>query len=355
MIGIAPDKFNRFVLAARYIESLCQNGLNRPRILDLGSNENLLTYFLNGYPVIQADIVASPSALNFIKCSAESIPFPDNSIDIVVCLDVLEHVHASKRNRILDEIIRITAHSTILAFPIAHSNNTTIELLFSELWERLYQAPNEFLMEHRKYGLVNPSGVIEHLKKSFQHNRLFFTFPWQFWLLSNLVERYLGMLSKTEAIKESLNQLFNTVPVRSLDITEAYRAFIIAGHKQYPPIDEQWFYGKMSSDEELTSSNIVEPIISAQTALEQLNVYARDLENKLKKTTCELEKANHQNERFKQELKQYGQTLSADYDALEKYALHLENTILNKDNMIVDLQEQLTNLLTERKNRKFKE
>jgi hypothetical protein len=350
MFCLAPDKFNRLSFASGYINTLREHGLNQPSILDLGANENLLSRFLNGYLVTQADIECNSSAVNFIQCTAESTPFADNAFDIVVCLDVLEHISESKRNKILDEISRITSHTAILAFPIEQPINVQIESLVGEIWEHLYKSPNKFLLEHRTFGLVRPSKITDHLNKRFRHCDKFLTFPWQLWIVSHLFEHYLGMLPATQSLKQAFFNMINGLSTRIINETEAYRAIVIASDKPLHDFQEYVKADVLDSDASVSSDDIVSSFKSTHSALEQLHGYSLELEQKLTQTTRQLEESVNQNKAAEEKLKRFNeQSSSADYERLERYALHLEQVISANETMITELQEQLTNLLIQKR------
>lgn len=84
------------------------------RILDIGADECYLKQYLpadaeywgiglGGHPDQQVDL------------EQEKIPFPDNSFDCVLCLDVLEHLE--NIHEVFDELCRVTRHYVIILLP----------------------------------------------------------------------------------------------------------------------------------------------------------------------------------------------------------------------------------------------
>jgi SAM-dependent methyltransferase len=88
--------------------------LLKGRILDVGADECYLRQYLDedadywgvglgGYPDQQVDL------------ENEKIPFPDNSFDCVLCLDVLEHL--DNIYEVFDELCRVSRHYGITSLP----------------------------------------------------------------------------------------------------------------------------------------------------------------------------------------------------------------------------------------------
>jgi len=99
---------------AQYVWLKYQPILRDRKILDVGTDECHLkqhpdeeaSYWgigLGGHPDQEVDL------------EKEGIPFPDNSFDCVLCLDVLEHLE--NIHRIFDELCRVTRHHVIISLP----------------------------------------------------------------------------------------------------------------------------------------------------------------------------------------------------------------------------------------------
>lgn len=53
--------------------------------------------------------------IDAMEANAEKLPFPDGSFDLVVCVEVLEHVEYPAL--VLDEIARVASHSVVVSVP----------------------------------------------------------------------------------------------------------------------------------------------------------------------------------------------------------------------------------------------
>jgi hypothetical protein len=358
MILAAPDKFNRYYFAAQYVRVLCSSGLPNPAILDLGSNENLLSEYLDGYPVLQGDPDRKNAAGRLVQCRGEQTPFRDKSFDIVVCLDVLEHLTEESRFVVLDEISRVASHTVLLAFPAKNDFNVTHEKTLAEIHSYLYEEPNRFLQEHIMHGLVDSGEVDTALSGSFHYRRKLYIFPNHIWLLSSLIEHFLGILPETRQIREEIFLLINSTPVFCRKEKDSYRTVIIGSKFPLPEFTETHF---TFSDSGPRPGDIVNAFKKTHSSIKNLSDYAVKLETAVHTAKDELKQSQIAEASLKKELQELSsgsmnheiQMLRKEYDSLERYCLHLENVIMQKEHMILELQEKCTALLVEYMNRKM--
>ena len=90
------------------------------KILDVGCRDKRLKQYLDeNTEYIGIDFAGNPD-IN-VNLEEEKIPFPDNSFDCVVCLDVLEHLE--NLHKTFDELIRVSKKYVILSLPNCYSSN----------------------------------------------------------------------------------------------------------------------------------------------------------------------------------------------------------------------------------------
>ena len=85
-------------------------------------------------------------------------PFADHSFDLVLSLDVLEHLEEADRTRFLDELDRLSTSWILLSAPFA---DPAVEAAEEILRKGLLSA-RRFLREHRELGLPDLDGVRRH-------------------------------------------------------------------------------------------------------------------------------------------------------------------------------------------------
>ncbi len=118
-------------------------------------------FFADEVPPISTDVRGSDHPDHRIV-RAGPLPFADGAFDVVLCLDVLEHVPAEERERLLDELARVSRRFILLAAPFATAGvREADQLLFATIQARHGYA-HEFLRQHLAYGHPDLAGTLAH-------------------------------------------------------------------------------------------------------------------------------------------------------------------------------------------------
>jgi SAM-dependent methyltransferase len=127
-------------------------------ILDVGCGPHGLACIAPDVPFVGADVAfegePAPSMVAVTldhDPPASELPFPDDTFDTVLCLDVLEHIPAAGRAPFLRELARVAARRVVLACPTAAA-----QPLDDLLRARLGAPQPGWLVEHGECGL--PTG-----------------------------------------------------------------------------------------------------------------------------------------------------------------------------------------------------
>src|SRR5205823_361969 len=80
------------------------------------------------------------------------IPFLNNSFDIVLCVDVFEHLAKSDRPRALNELVRVARDKVIISCPCGAVSERGERALL-ELFESTHSDVPSWLTEHLQNGL----------------------------------------------------------------------------------------------------------------------------------------------------------------------------------------------------------
>lgn len=119
------DAENQIKRKAEYIKQLIPKDVKN--ILDVGCGNGIITNeLIDKWEAVGLDV--SDEALKYLKCptikaSATEIPLGDNSFDLVLCSEMLEHLTDNELNKAVKEIKRISKKYLIITVP----NNEYLE------------------------------------------------------------------------------------------------------------------------------------------------------------------------------------------------------------------------------------
>ena len=154
-------------IALRYLPVVESIGAESPRglILEVGVNRSGLTTYLRR-PVVGVDCVlesASPEFVTPILAKGQALPFQSRSFDHTVCMDTLEHIEPSDRNRFLRELMRVTRRRVYIGCPMgSHAEQEDKALQQYYLAQR--GGSFSFLDEHIANGLPRLNVVLAEME-----------------------------------------------------------------------------------------------------------------------------------------------------------------------------------------------
>ncbi|PKP59087.1 hypothetical protein CVT91_07350 [Candidatus Atribacteria bacterium HGW-Atribacteria-1] len=131
------------------------------RILEVGSGSSGIAKYFTKRLIVGCDIsfadygeVESPIHKNLIpiKASAECLPFKNCSFDIVISVDMLEHIELAVRENVIKELYRVAGEIVFLIFPCGEK-----ALEYDRRLKTYYESKN------RKV----PKWLTEHLESEF--------------------------------------------------------------------------------------------------------------------------------------------------------------------------------------------
>ncbi len=159
-----PELALRYLPIVHHIKS---SGVRNPSILEVGSGTLGIAPYIK-QQVTGLDIVFDGPAfplLKQVKGSAMEIPFKDELFDIVLLVDVLEHLKKSDRSIAISEALRVARQQLIIAVPcgneaLAHDKK------MAGIYKERFGVDFPFFLEHMEYGLPDELGIISEIKKS---------------------------------------------------------------------------------------------------------------------------------------------------------------------------------------------
>ena len=164
------DQYQRYkiiqIIVNKIKEYYCSNKLT---VLEVGSNEQLnLGNFLPNEEIVYSDLFIPKNIkedINFIKLDATNMEdIKDNQFDIVISLDVFEHIPREKRRDFLKETNRVAKIFNIHSFPFEDEAVSSAELRANDYYKSIFGKDHVWLKEHIENGLPNIDNLKRELK-----------------------------------------------------------------------------------------------------------------------------------------------------------------------------------------------
>ncbi|CAI3245657.1 MULTISPECIES: glycosyltransferase [Clostridium] len=162
------DQYQRYNNTKKLIE-LVRDGEKRVfKILEVGANEHqMLEKFLPNDDITYLDIELPKNLLNnpkYVLGDATDMSFKDNEYDIVIALDVYEHIPIEKREKFIKELYRVSKICFIVAAPFYSQEVEASEKRLNELFKVIYNTEYRWLQEH----IENTLPMLETTKKNLE-------------------------------------------------------------------------------------------------------------------------------------------------------------------------------------------
>ncbi len=101
--------------------------------------------------------------LKQIKGSVLKLPFKRDSFDFVVCVDVLEHLQKTKREKAIREVLRVAKREVFIAVPCGKKSFIQDKKL-DKRYQQVFKQPFSFFKEHLEYGLPKKEEIVQLIK-----------------------------------------------------------------------------------------------------------------------------------------------------------------------------------------------
>ena len=220
------DLFQRYRLVSEVVDVLSDESPHTT-ILEVGGCGSPLTYFLPAASITVTDVEWEDRP-QFRTCDAGSLPYTDNSFDLVVGCDFLEHVPADRRGPILSELKRVARRGVILIGPMGSEAVREADALLRRFLIARFGRDHRFLAEHEEYGLPNIEQVEEGLSAGGWQNLALPNGLLERWLPMQLCTAYLESVPELFPLQQEINHLYNQTYYRRDNDAPAYRALLLA-------------------------------------------------------------------------------------------------------------------------------
>ena len=159
----SADKLQRYLPFVPYLEgSVLDVGGGTGDLYDLSGNKNVTIFDIN-YEELN---IAKKKGLKIVKGDALKLPFNDKSFDTVISVATLEHISKEKRNKFLDELIRVSKKRILIYTPYGETGEKYDKKLYD--FRKKIGREDKWTLEHIKNGLPR----IEELKNKFPNAKI---------------------------------------------------------------------------------------------------------------------------------------------------------------------------------------
>ncbi len=156
--------------ALRYspvVQKLKEAKLTDSKILEIGSGSLGITPYLKK-PINGIDVdFSGPETPLLTKIPANGVvlPFHKNSYDVVIAVDVLEHIEPHLRAKAIGEWLRVAKKLVLIVVPtgeLSQKQDRQLDLY----WQKVFKTKNQFLSEHVQNGLPPSDEILVDIDKS---------------------------------------------------------------------------------------------------------------------------------------------------------------------------------------------
>ncbi len=167
---IIKNSFDKFYwrqhpeAALRYlpvVSAIKKEDLLNSQILEVGPGSLGITpYLKREIDGIDVDFSGpGTKLLNKIKGKADDLPFRKNSYDVVISVDILEHLEKDLREKAIYEILRVAKKLAVIVVPTGKYAEDQDRKL-QKHWEKIFENENQFLQEHVRNGLPSSDEIL---------------------------------------------------------------------------------------------------------------------------------------------------------------------------------------------------
>ena len=184
--------------ALRYrpvVKLLKQYKLTESKILEVGSGDLGITPYLKK-KITGVDISFSQPENNLIKkvlASGSHLPFADNSFEVVINVDSLEHQQEEERQAVIEEMMRVAGNYLIIVAPCGQLSYQQDREL-DDFFYNNYGYHDKFLNQHLKNGLPELDQVRKMIEQASDQQKKKVKISYQ--KLTNLRLRKILMICK---------------------------------------------------------------------------------------------------------------------------------------------------------------
>lgn len=144
--------------------------LKKKEIVEVGGTGEGASFYLPNYKIIDCDIEFVKDILpnvRPVKYKGRKLPLPDNYTDIVISVDMLEHLSNKKRQKeMVKEMLRVAKKTVVLGIPCGKESLAAIRKFGQWFRQKHPNVHYKYLDEHLAYGHPEREEIIQMIKDS---------------------------------------------------------------------------------------------------------------------------------------------------------------------------------------------
>ena len=225
-----PDLFQRYELLRRILVGTFQPTPSEPiRVVDVGSGPERLSERALGdnFEVTRTDAgdFDDPEIIKIIP--GAPLPFADDSADVVIAMDVVEHVPGALRQEFIEECARVARTLVVLACPTESDDVSQSEREAGRAMAHFAGRPVDFLEEHAAYGLPPAPAITSALRGQCPDVATLSNAPLETWSSANVIDFVLNLRAGPDGLSPVVNQAINEASVVCPAQEPGYRTFFL--------------------------------------------------------------------------------------------------------------------------------
>lgn len=223
------DLADRYGRAAHLIDHLVRDAGDIVRILEVGCNSvTLLSTLLDTtrVQIVRCDVLEAPVAdESYVRLRpGEPLPFDDQSFDVVVALEVWEHVPREQRVEFLRELDRVAERGVVMSCPIDTPEVRAAERVVAEAYAQRHGSAHPFLQEHAEFGLPTLAELERALAELPRPSRLLPGTGVERWTAATLLSEAILERAGSERLQQEVGRAFADHAVAA---SSPYRSFAV--------------------------------------------------------------------------------------------------------------------------------
>jgi ubiquinone/menaquinone biosynthesis C-methylase UbiE len=367
-LELSFDQYQRYKIVEELVE-LIRDG-RRLRVLDVGGHPGFIADFLPQDDISILDTLSSDfgelsrtERLNYVQGDGVRLPFEDDSFDLVVSIDTLEHIPSGQKLGFLEEQLRASRDYVLLAAPFENENVSLAEQIVNEFFIKKIGHPNDSLEEHFENGLPRLLETLSFLDENrAQHLEIPNGYLYN-WLIMMMALPAAQSLPDSEELVAMINRFYNQNLYVSDNREPCYRTVILAS-KQHS-LDKDFIIkryekprGDVTADTKLKLADL---LLSLKLEETRLAVLEEELEKRtewafqltdevakrdevIRKLQAEFAERTEWAFKLREEVEERERRVSGLQDELEEqtgWALKLREESEEKGQRVVELQDDL--------------